>query len=77
MRQARRAIIETQSIGTFPGGIHPPEYKDLTQDRPIEVVPHPKLVAILLSQHTGAICKPLVNKRDRVTAGQMIGKADA
>jgi Na+-translocating ferredoxin:NAD+ oxidoreductase subunit C len=49
----------------------------LTQDRPIEVVPHPKAVAILLSQHTGAICKPLVNKRDRVTAGQMIGKAEA
>lgn len=41
------------------------------------MVPHPRSVSILLSQHTGAICKPLVNKRDRVTAGQMIGRAEA
>jgi len=31
----------------------------------------------LLSQHIGAICKPLVNKKDTVTAGQLIGNADA
>lgn len=49
----------------------------MTEDQPIKVVPHPKSVSILLSQHTGVICKPLVNKRDRVTAGQMIGKAEA
>ena len=31
----------------------------------------------MLSQHIGAICKPVVNKKDRVTAGQLIGSADA
>jgi electron transport complex protein RnfC len=31
----------------------------------------------MLSQHIGAICKPAVNKKDHVTAGQLIGSADA
>ncbi len=31
----------------------------------------------MLSQHIGAICKPVVNKKDRVTAGQLIGNAEA
>jgi electron transport complex protein RnfC len=31
----------------------------------------------MLTQHIGAICKPLVNKKDVVTAGQLIANADA
>jgi len=31
----------------------------------------------MLSQHIGAICAPLVNKKDTVTAGQLIANADA
>jgi electron transport complex protein RnfC len=31
----------------------------------------------MLSQHIGAICVPLVNKKDAVTAGQLIANADA
>lgn len=31
----------------------------------------------MLSQHIGAICTPLVNKKDAVTAGQLIANADA
>lgn len=37
----------------------------------------PKQLAVMLSQHIGAICKPLVNKKDKVAAGQLIGSADA
>jgi electron transport complex protein RnfC len=37
----------------------------------------PKQLAVMLSQHIGAICKPLVNKKDKVAAGQLIGQADA
>lgn len=40
-------------------------------------MPVPKQLAIMLSQHIGAICRPVVNKKDRVTAGQLIGSADA
>lgn len=62
---------------TFPGGVHPPENKQFSGHRQIEVVPTPKQVAVLLSQHLGAICVPTVAKKDAVQAGQLIGKSDA
>ncbi|MDD5459905.1 MAG: electron transport complex subunit RsxC [Phycisphaerae bacterium] len=62
---------------TFPGGVHPADGKHLSADKAIQTSPVPKQVAILLSQHIGAVCKPLVAKGDTVTSGQMIGKADA
>jgi len=62
---------------TFPGGVHPPEYKDLTEDAPIQVVPAPSQVVLLLSQHIGAACRPTVAKGDTVQAGQVVGDADA
>ena len=37
----------------------------------------PKQLAVMLSQHIGAICKPAVNKKDRIVADQIIGSADA
>ena len=64
-------------IGTFPGGVHPPECKQISESRAIETVPSPRQVAVLLSQHLGAPCQPLVAKRDTVQAGQMIGKSDS
>jgi electron transport complex protein RnfC len=70
-------MAEIRGKGTFPGGIHPLEGKEFSEHCPIEVVPTPKQVSILLSQHLGAPCQPLVAKRDTVTAGQMIGKAEA
>ncbi len=62
---------------TFAGGIHPPENKEFTQACPIESVPLPKQLAVPLSQHLGAPCKPIVGKKDVVSAGQMIGSSDA
>ena len=63
--------------GTFRRGVHPPDRKALAEDSPIEVIPTPAEVAVPLLQHTGAPCQPLVKARQEVTAGQMIGKADA
>jgi len=40
-------------------------------------VPNPKQVAVLLSQHIGAGCKPQVSKKDKVKAGQVVGDTDA
>ena len=62
---------------TFPGGVHPPGNKSFTQNCQIEQLPAPKTIAVLLAQHIGAPCKPLVAKKDKVTAGQMIGDTDA
>jgi len=64
-------------LKTFKGGIHPAEYKDLTQQAPIRVAKVPSRVIIPLQQHTGAPCEPLVAKGDKVRAGQKIGDTKA
>ncbi len=68
-----------KSIGksTFSGGVHPSERKSLTENCPIKPGPLPAQVAIMLSQHIGAICEPLVKKGDLVTAGQLIGTSQS
>ncbi len=70
-------IAAAKTGRTFPGGVHPPGRKGLTEDSAIQSVPVPKQLAVLLSQHIGAVCRPLVAKKDTVKAGQKIGEADA
>ena len=61
---------------TFKKGIHPPHGKYLTEKNRIEdLLPKGDLV-FPLSQHIGAPCQPLVQKGDRVLAGQRIGEAN-
>jgi electron transport complex protein RnfC len=62
---------------SFPGGIHPPEKKSLTAGSPIQQGPQAQQVAVMLSQHIGAVCRPLVRKANMVQAGQKIGDCDA
>ena len=62
---------------TFPRGIHPPPKKALTLESQILPGPAAKKVSVLLSQHIGAVCQPLVKKGDVVEAGQRIGDCDA
>ena len=59
---------------TFPHGIHPPEFKDLTADKPIEHMPAPEKLFIPLLQHFGSPAQPLVSKGDEVCLGQKIGE---
>ena len=62
---------------TFVGGIHPYDGKDLSKDKPIKaVLPKGELV-YPLSQHIGALAKPIVNKGDHVLTGQKIAEAGA
>ncbi|MDD3410557.1 MAG: electron transport complex subunit RsxC [Eubacteriales bacterium] len=61
----------------FPGGIHPHEGmngKAVTSQQPIVEPPQPSRVVVPLQQHIGAPCKCLVQKGDKVLAGQMIGE---
>jgi electron transport complex protein RnfC len=69
--------IDIKGRFTFPGGTHPPQSKNLTCESRIQLGPAVKQVAIMLSQHTGAICQPTVKKADFVQAGQKIGDSDA
>ncbi len=63
---------------TFPkGGIHPPEHKEISEHLPIEIMPIPGEVDILLQQHFGAPCSPLIKKKDTVNEGDVIGKVSA
>ncbi len=64
-----------ESLFTFAkGGVHPPESKKLTEHLGIETLPLSEEVDILLLQHFGAPCKPVVSKKDKVTEGDVIGE---
>ncbi len=69
--------LVNRKIKTFLGGVHPPQYKELTRDKPIEIAPLPEEIVIPLHQHTGAPCQPLVEKGAEVEIGQKIGDSDA
>ncbi len=63
------------SKGTFRGGVHPYEGKELSKDLPIKnVMPKGELV-FSMAQHIGAPANPVVAKGDKVLVGQKIGEA--
>lgn len=64
-----------ETLLTFPkGGVHPPESKKLAEHLAIETLPLPEEVDILLQQHFGAPCKPVVDKKAKVTEGDVVGE---
>ena len=69
--------IASKGKFSFPGGAHPPQSKNLTRESKIQTGPLVKQVAVMLSQHIGAPCEPVVKKNDEVQAGQKIGDSDA
>ncbi len=62
---------------TFKKGIHPKHAKRQTKDKVIEYILPKGDVTIMLQQHIGAPCKPLVKPGDLVLVGQKIGDSDA
>lgn len=63
------------TIGTFKGGIHPFEGKDLSKDLPTKVVLPKGELVYPMAQHIGAPAKPIVAVGDKVLVGQKIGEA--
>ncbi len=59
---------------TFKGGVHPPEEKNWTQDKPIEVMPAPATVVIPLQQHIGRPSTPKVKVGDVVKIGDPLSE---
>jgi Na+-translocating ferredoxin:NAD+ oxidoreductase subunit C len=58
---------------TFPkGGVHPPEFKELTENLPIQVMPLPAELHLILGQHIGAPCTPTVAKKAVVGEGDLV-----
>lgn len=64
------------SLRTFHGGVHPPEYKELTENCAFEVIPLPEEIILPLSQHLGKEASPQVKKGDEVVPGQLVAAAE-
>ncbi len=64
-------------LSTFKKGVHPDDFKELTNFKPIETLPVPNQVFIPLQQHIGAPCEALVKKGDEVKTGQVIGRSNS
>lgn len=62
-------------LKTFPGGVHPHDFKHYSASVPIEEVPPPQRVIIPLSQHIGSPSTPIVKVGDEVKTGQKIAEA--
>lgn len=59
---------------TFKGGAHPYDGKKMSRDCPIEILNPGDTLVYPLSQHIGAMAKPLVKTGDRVLVGQKIAE---
>lgn len=68
--------MRRQATKTFPGGVHPPENKTMTQDKPIQRLEAPAEVVIPVLQHIGAPCEPVVHRNERVLVGQLIANSE-
>ncbi|HMK49440.1 MAG TPA: electron transport complex subunit RsxC, partial [Thermodesulfovibrionales bacterium] len=59
----------------FKGGIHPPDKKSLSADKPVTETKRPEFVVVPLSQHIGAPCKPVVSVGQEIKKGEIVGEA--
>jgi len=62
-------------FSSFKGGIHPPENKNITEDKPFLNLPVPQVCYIPMQQHIGAPAKPVVAIGDIVKQGQLIASS--
>ncbi|MBD3815578.1 MAG: electron transport complex subunit RsxC [Halothiobacillus sp.] len=60
---------------SFHGGIHPPENKTQTRDRPIKAMPLQSRYVLPLQMHIGAAAQAVVKVGDRVGKGQVLAQA--
>jgi len=60
---------------TFAHGVHPEEYKELTEHRAIRRIPFVEEYTLPLSQHIGAPSVPIVKKGQAVRRGEKIADA--
>ncbi len=60
---------------TFPkGGVHPPEAKELTEKLAVETMPLPAELELILGQHIGAPCTPIVKRKEEVAEGDLLAE---
>ena len=60
---------------TFPkGGVHPPEAKELTEKLAVETMPLPAELELILGQHIGAPCAPVVKRKQEIDEGELVAE---
>lgn len=59
---------------TFKGGVHPNEFKELSENQSLESMPTPNEIILPLQQHLGKEATPIVKKKDKVLMGQLIAE---
>ena len=64
--------IEHGKFWKFHGGIHPPQQKFLSNDKPIRQLPLPELLRLPIQQHIGEPGDILVSVGDKVLKGQAL-----
>ncbi|TKB43622.1 electron transport complex subunit RsxC, partial [Thalassotalea mangrovi] len=62
--------IDNNKFWSFTGGIHPPQQKFLSNDKPIRPLPLPKRLILPVQQHIGHVADILVKPGDKVLKGQ-------
>ncbi len=60
------------ALRSFRGGVHPHEHKELSEHKPLEVMPVPPEIFLPLGQHLGKPAEPRVKKGDYVRPGQVV-----
>ncbi len=66
----------TREIHAFPGGVHPPESKDQSNQQSIGQPPLPAELILPLNQHSGAPAEPAITVGDSVLKGQLLARAN-
>jgi len=77
IRTRKQRVNSYPGKGTFANGVHPPQCKTLSADTPIEIVPTPEKIILPVQQHIGGPCTPVVNSKEPVVFGQMVGKGES
>ncbi len=61
---------------TFPGGIHPEEFKELTEKEKLKTIEIPKELYLPLTQHIGAPTTPVIKAKDEVEYAMKLADSD-
>ena len=69
-------MFNLRHLKTFPHGVHPPDIKAATSQKPIRRFPFAPFLVLLLSQHAGKPAKPVVREGQEVVRGQPLAEAD-
>jgi electron transport complex protein RnfC len=68
---------KTRELWRFHGGLHLPDNKDISLQRPVQSVDMPKRLVLPLHQHIGMAAQPRVKPGDQVLKGETIADSPA